>query len=89
MTHFSGYGIAMLVIFLLFMVILPYLWPLLLVLAVMSGVSLLRTKRMIERSRADAERMYRQGQDLKAPAGKSADVIDAEFEERESEEQKI
>ena len=75
--------------------ILPYLFPIILVFLVIGVVRSLWTRHLIKKSQQEAEKMFRNAygdpyagndrRDAEQPRG-HADVIDAEYEERDKED---
>ena len=87
MYRFDGiWAILFIIVVVLFflLIILPFLWPLLLVFAIMSIIGTIRTRFYINKTRKEAEKLYEQQRDAYEKTSiQRGDVIDAEYEERE------
>ena len=87
MYRFDGiWAILFIIVVVLFflLIILPFLWPLLLVFAIMSIIGTIRTRFYINKTRKEAEKLYEQQRDVYEKTSiQRGDVIDAEYEERE------
>lgn len=87
MYRFDGiWAILFIIVVVLFflLIILPFLWPLLLVFAIMSIIGTIRTRFYINKTRKEAEKLYEQQHDAYEKTSiQRGEVIDAEYEERE------
>lgn len=87
MYRFDGiWAILLIIVVVLFflLIILPFLWPLLLVFAIMSIIGTIRTRFYINKTRKEAEKLYEQQRDAYEKTSiQRGEVIDAEYEERE------
>lgn len=87
MYRFDGiWAILFIIVVVLFflLIILPFLWPLLLVFAIMSIIGTIRTRFYINKTRKEAEKLYEQQRDAYEKTSiQRGEVIDAEYEERE------
>lgn len=88
MYRFDGFWGLLLIIGIIFFflfIILPFLWPLLLVFAIMSIFGTIRTRLYINKARKDAEKLYEEQRSAyeQKTTIQRGDVIDAEYEERE------